>query len=197
MNTRISPEDVLVRAQDTPNPYAIKFIVNHSLKNAGKATFNKPEECQHLPLAESILNILGVTQIYFFENTVTVSHDGSVPTEDLKEYVEAVIKTRLPIHDADFVVEEDEKQISEEIVDRSQLPQEMQLIESILDRTIRPGLQADGGDIDLISFEDNEVKILYQGACGGCPSAMFGTLEAIQGILQAELGNESIIVIPV
>ena len=67
----------------------------------------------------------------------------------------------------------------------------MDRIEEILDRTVRPGLQADGGDIEIVEFTNDDLKILYQGACGGCPSAMMGTLDAIQGILRNELENEA------
>ena len=36
--------------------------------------------------------------------------------------------------------------------------------------TIRPMLQADGGDVELISVEeDGTVKVKLKGACGGCP----------------------------
>ena len=35
--------------------------------------------------------------------------------------------------------------------------------------SIRPVLQADGGDIQLISVEDGVVKVHLSGACGGCP----------------------------
>ncbi len=70
-------------------------------------------------------------------------------------------------------------------------------IEEILDRTIRPGLQADGGDIEIVGFTNNELQIIYQGACGGCPSSMMGTLDAIQGILRQELNNDAITVMPV
>lgn len=34
---------------------------------------------------------------------------------------------------------------------------------------IRPILQADGGDIQLVSIEDDIVKVRLTGACGGCP----------------------------
>jgi Fe-S cluster biogenesis protein NfuA len=46
-------------------------------------------------------------------------------------------------------------------------------------------------------MEGNEIYILYQGACGGCPSAMMGTLDAIQSILQHELSNPEVSVIPI
>ena len=34
---------------------------------------------------------------------------------------------------------------------------------------IRPALQADGGDIQLIDVVDGVVKVRLTGACGGCP----------------------------
>ena len=69
--------------------------------------------------------------------------------------------------------------------------------EEVLDRTIRPGLQADGGDLEILSFKGNKVEIAYQGACGGCPSSYMGTLDAIENILRYELQNEKIEVYPV
>jgi Fe-S cluster biogenesis protein NfuA len=34
---------------------------------------------------------------------------------------------------------------------------------------IRPSLQADGGDVELVDVEDGIVKVRLTGACGGCP----------------------------
>ncbi len=36
---------------------------------------------------------------------------------------------------------------------------------------IRPMLQRDGGDCELIDIQDSVVKIRFQGACHGCPGA--------------------------
>ena len=38
---------------------------------------------------------------------------------------------------------------------------------------VRPHLQADGGDVELVEIDDNEkiVSVRLTGACGGCPSA--------------------------
>jgi Fe-S cluster biogenesis protein NfuA len=42
-------------------------------------------------------------------------------------------------------------------------------VEQALD-TIRPALQADGGDIELVNVgEDGVVQVRLTGACGGCP----------------------------
>ena len=34
---------------------------------------------------------------------------------------------------------------------------------------IRPVLQADGGDVELVGVDDGVVKVRLTGACGGCP----------------------------
>lgn len=42
-------------------------------------------------------------------------------------------------------------------------------VQKVLDQ-VRPGLQADGGDVELIDVtEDGIVKVRLQGACGCCP----------------------------
>ncbi len=179
-------EDVLVRTLPTPNPQAIKFVVNKAIKETGKATFEGPDDTKGLRLAEDLFAVSGVIQLHMFENVVTVTYAEEADPQQLKDNVIAVLKSRLPVHDPSFVLEEEKKK------DRSQLSPELQQIEEILDRTIRPALQADGGDLDALDY-DNEEKILevrYQGACGSCPSSMFGTLEAIRGILKDEFDPE-------
>ena len=194
-SVQISPEDILIRAQETPNPNAIKFIINHGIIEQGKATFQESHEAENIPLARDMFHILGVGQVYFFENTITVTQDGRWSFEELESQVSSVIKTRLPSHDTHFEVNNQGSNYSKP-VDRSTLSPELQEIEEILDRTIRPGLQADGGDVEVISLNNNELLISYQGACGGCPSSMMGTLDAIQGILRQELNNPELTVSP-
>ena len=41
-------------------------------------------------------------------------------------------------------------------------------IEKVLEE-IRPSLQADGGDVELVSVEDGVVKVRFLGGCSGCP----------------------------
>jgi Fe-S cluster biogenesis protein NfuA len=43
-------------------------------------------------------------------------------------------------------------------------------IESVLNR-VRPFLQADGGDIELLSVTGNSADVRLTGMCAGCPSA--------------------------
>jgi Fe-S cluster biogenesis protein NfuA len=176
---------------------AIKFITNQSLRREGKATFRKGDDVSQLALVRDLMALPGMQQVYLFQNTATLTHDGTLEAEDLKEKVSAIMQTRIPVHDADFPFEESPKSRVSDPVDRSQLSEERKKIEQVLDRTVRPGLQSDGGDVEVISYEDNTLRILYQGACGGCPSATMGTLDAIQNILRHELDNESLHVVPI
>jgi Fe-S cluster biogenesis protein NfuA len=110
--------------------------------------------------------------------------------EEIQKNVCAVIHTRMPIHNPNFGLK-DAKELK-----RKELSPDRQQIEEILDRTIRPGLQGDGGDIEVVEFKDNKVYVSYQGACGTCPSSTTGTLMAIEGILRDEF-NSTVEVIPV
>lgn len=196
--TNILPEDILIKVQDTPNPWALKFIINQVLKSEGKATFIKSEECNNLPLIYALITLQGVKQVYIFRNTLSITYTKEIEKEDLISNVQIIIKTRINIHNPDFLDYDPFKETKPKIKTKhkSNNP-EIQKINEILDRTVRPALQADGGDIDIIDVLDDEVKILYQGACGGCPSALTGTLQAIENILQNELDKPNLKVSPV
>ena len=47
--------------------------------------------------------------------------------------------------------------------------------------SIRPSLQADGGDVELVDVdEDGVVKVKLTGACGGCPFALLTLQQGIE-----------------
>lgn len=59
-------------------------------------------------------------------------------------------------------------------------------VEKILGR-IRPNLQADGGDVELVEVNEGIVKLKLTGACGGCPMAAMTLKNGIERILKAEI----------
>ncbi len=52
---------------------------------------------------------------------------------------------------------------------------------------VRPSLQADGGDVELVGVEDNIVKVKLTGACGGCPFAQMTLKNGIERIIKQEI----------
>ncbi|MBN2144220.1 MAG: NifU family protein [Candidatus Aureabacteria bacterium] len=71
-------------------------------------------------------------------------------------------------------------------------------IEALLDKSIRPALQNDGGDLEVVGYDEKNkvLSIHYQGACGCCAHATMGTLMAIQNVLKKEW-DPQIKVVPV
>ena len=52
---------------------------------------------------------------------------------------------------------------------------------------IRPMLQADGGDVQLIDVEDGIVTVQLQGACAGCPMSQMTLKNGIERFLKKEI----------
>lgn len=52
---------------------------------------------------------------------------------------------------------------------------------------IRPMLQAEGGDVELVSVREGSVNVRLKGACGGCPMAMMTLKNGIERLLKKEL----------
>jgi Fe-S cluster biogenesis protein NfuA len=52
---------------------------------------------------------------------------------------------------------------------------------------IRPALQADGGDVELVDVEGGVVTVRLTGACGGCPMANVTLKNGIEALLKKEI----------
>ncbi len=52
-------------------------------------------------------------------------------------------------------------------------------IKAVLE-SIRPALQADGGDVEYIDFSDGVVTVRLKGACGSCPMSMLTLKQGIE-----------------
>ena len=56
-------------------------------------------------------------------------------------------------------------------------------VEAALDR-IRPALQADGGDVELVDVKGDVVTLRLTGACGGCPMATMTLQHGIERVVK-------------
>lgn len=57
---------------------------------------------------------------------------------------------------------------------------------AVLDE-IRPTLQADGGDIEFIDFNEGVVLVRMRGACGSCPMSMVTLKQGVEARLKARI----------
>jgi Fe-S cluster biogenesis protein NfuA len=52
---------------------------------------------------------------------------------------------------------------------------------------IRPNLQADGGDIELVAVEDGIVRVKLKGACAGCPMSSMTVQWGVENFLKKKI----------
>ena len=174
----------------TPNPNARKFILREPLTYGVTRSYENAEQAAGDALAKALFDIAHVTNVFYVDHWITVTQDGKA------HWPELLRALAVPIRDApsaqqqsaeligssadepDGVTAFDESKLSP--VDREKL----EAIQQLLDERIRPYLQGDGGDLYVLGFEDNVLKVHYQGACGSCPSSISGTLAGIEGLVQ-------------
>lgn len=180
----------------TPNPNAFKYILNAPVIATGAKSFTSEEDAKGDHFIRSVFALGNVENIYISENFVTVSFLPSHNLELLVDAVEETIEEHLTFYDEQEAAseEKDETSILENL-DKIDFPnlsdsEKGAVIDAVLDETVRPALANDGGGLTVLDFEDNTLRIRYQGACGSCPSSATGTLRAIENILHSSLKQE-------
>lgn len=66
-------------------------------------------------------------------------------------------------------------------------------VRKLIDTEIRPFVQADGGDIELIGIEGHRVKLRLTGACETCPSSPSTLREGVEARLKARVRNDLLV----
>lgn len=162
----------------TPNPQALKFVLNEKLLQHETRNFTSKEEAANDPLAKGVFEIDGVVSVFYMDRFVTIEKDpGANWGKIQKPFVEFISK-----FDKSTIPAEKEMKVSNKM--ESEL---LQRVNEVLDQRVRPALAGDGGGLEVTGMEGSVLKIRYQGACGTCPSAIRGTLVAIENLLRREV----------
>lgn len=64
--------------------------------------------------------------------------------------------------------------------------EQMIQVQEVLDK-LRPFIQSDGGDVELVDVEDGVVKVRLLGACGSCPASTITLKAGIERALMEEV----------
>ncbi|MHB8338731.1 MAG: NifU family protein [Ignavibacteriaceae bacterium] len=162
----------------TPNPHALKFILNEKILNFETRQFHNKQEAENDPLANGIFKIEGVVSVFYMDKFITIEKDKQTSWVQIQKPFINFIK----MFDRSLIPAEKEVQSNDE--NAGELLKQINLI---LDERVRPALAGDGGGLQVIGLEGFKVKIHYQGACGSCPTAISGTLTAIEGLLKRDV----------
>lgn len=82
-----------------------------------------------------------------------------------------------------------EEQISDAAADAAPATDNLELyakVDAII-QEVRPYIQSDGGDVELLKVEDNIVYVRLNGACIGCPSSLMTLKGGIETRVREEL----------
>ena len=168
----------VINIEPTPNPDALKFIVQKPLLKMGTRSFKDFASAVGDPLASAVFALGKVTSVFYMDRFVTVNKEPGAEWSDLIDPIcETVEELKL------------EEAIGEAgpSLHGANADEKLKKINDLLDARIRPGLAGDGGGLEVISFDGETLQISYHGACGSCPSSSSGTLRYIEGMLQEEV----------
>src|SRR5674476_237690 len=157
----------------TPNPHALKFVLNEKLLNHEKRQYSNREEAKDDPFARSIFEIEGVVSVFYMDKFVSIEKSQTATWGMIQRPFINFLKT----FDRQLLPKESERAIVNE--DSNDL---LKRINHLIDERVRPALANDGGGLEVLGLEGNLVTIRYQGACGSCPSSISATLTAIAGL---------------
>ncbi len=198
MSEEKTQQPVVIYAEMTPNPAAMKFVADFPLirEEGAIAEYSGPEEAQgSSPLAEALFQFPFITNVFITANFVSVTKNDSVEWDminlELREFIRdflaegkpAVTKlpeeiqgntqesgpTATPAEDAPSASEHDDQ------------------IKELLDQYVRPAVEGDGGAIHFHSFQNGVVTVTLRGACSGCPSSTVTLKNGIEALLKEEL----------
>jgi len=189
------------RTDPTPNPDALKFILDEQLVAAGSRSFRDRLLCED-PIAKALFEIEEVVSVFFVSNVATVTKDPFADWSILMPRIIQVLEGQAaplessPPRTSPLAASAGESsenvQVDERFFERS-LEEKMAFVNTIFDETVRPGLAFDGGGLHLVEIVDKIVRIEYQGACGSCPSSTSGTLFYIEGVLRSRVHPDLIV----
>ena len=186
----------IVRVQPTPNPDAFQFILNGKVIGDGTKTFDSPEDSVDDILAKALFGIFGIQSIYLKENFVTITKSNTVGWHTLMEKTGHTLEEHLSFYETGDEPEHAEdihpvlEAFKKEDFFNYNRDRQTEVVNALLDVSIRPALANDGGGINILAIEGKQIKIHYQGACGSCPSSTTGTLQYIEQFLQEAIHPE-------
>jgi len=171
-------KNIVVYAESTPNPSAMKFVANIPILPFGRTAEFKSVPAESVsPLAARFFQFPFVNRVFISDNYVTLTKNDTAVWEEVLHPVRDFLKLFL----------EEEKIAVIEFPPVSE-PAESGVLENkinaILEEYIRPAVEQDGGQISFKSFQDGVVTVQLKGSCSGCPSSTLTLKAGIEALLK-------------
>jgi Fe-S cluster biogenesis protein NfuA len=177
---------------------ALKFLPNHPVLPPGLSTpfleYLSPRSTlappYPSPLAAQLMNIDGITSVFYGPDFITVTKAADVNWAHVKPEVfslitEAVSSGAAIVNTVDKGAADNGQEGGQQdsLTYREEDGEVVGMIKELLETRIRPSIQQDGGDIEFRGFENGNVLLKLRGACRTCDSSTVTLKNGIEGML--------------
>ncbi|KAI4134250.1 MAG: hypothetical protein LQ347_001684 [Umbilicaria vellea] len=177
---------------------ALKFLPNHPILPQGlsspfleylspRSTLAPPHPS---PLAARLLNIDGITSVFYGPDFITVTKAADANWAHVKPEVFSLITEAVTSGEQIVnTVENKSAEAGQEGGEQDTLGYDendsevVGMIKELLETRIRPAIQEDGGDIEFRGFENGNVMLKLRGACRTCDSSTVTLKNGIESML--------------
>jgi Fe-S cluster biogenesis protein NfuA len=157
----VSQVKILAEPQKEPNK--CKFVLDKPYVEGGSFTFSNKNETLGSALAEALLNVKNVTEVFIAATSILVTKEGNEDWRITGREVGQAIRAALS---------SGKELISPEL--KSKLPPADEIrktVNTLLEKEINPAVAAHNGYIELLDVKNNDIFIKMGGGCQGCASS--------------------------
>lgn len=196
VNRHLEQNTIILKAQEkdpytlyvemTPNPAVMKFVTNKLLFD-GIAEAKSKEDAENIPVAKALFEFPIVKEVFVTDNYISVTKaehaNWNEWTLELRYFLLDYLQSGKEIVSKEY--KPVMSQVAEILANKEYTSVEKQ-IKDILAEYIQPAVSGDGGNIELIEFDESTktAKMLLQGACSGCPSSTITLKNGIETMLK-------------
>lgn len=174
---------MFIQTESTPNPEVLKFLPGQAVTGNGTATFSRESGAEASPLAQRVLAVQGVSEVFLGPDFLSVTKQGPSDWLALKPAVLGAIMEHYQSGEPVLTGAAGGEETTAESYDE-QDEQIVVQIKELLDTRVRPAVARDGGDIVFQGFEEGVVYLHMHGACAGCPSSTATLKMGIEQLLK-------------
>ena len=177
-----SKEKIKIHTEGTPNPNALKFVLDKILIESGSLNFPNKEKSKNSPLASKLFEIEEVKEVFIGRDFITISKAENASWDNIYEKLIHVINNHFDSGEPLTLKKEEDTKES-----KTSMSDVEQKIHEILDSQIRPAVASDGGDIIFDSYKDGVLRLHLQGSCSHCPSSIMTLKAGIESMLKRQI----------
>lgn len=172
---------VKIQTEGTPNPNALKFILDRTLLEDGTYDFPNKESAKNSPLAQNLFMFPEVKEVLIGKNFITITKAQEASWNYIYDKLIESINSHITLGKP---VLSEKIKITKKGTNLNPVEEK---IRDILDNQIRPAVNSDGGDVIFESYEDGILRLHLQGACSSCPSSIMTLKAGIEAMLKRQI----------